>query len=331
MSQWSVIVYSRTYEADYRFLAIPEDFTREDENWAISYIKATTRKPEQLSGNPRWSLFKNHKHCVIGVTCMVKDLISSQEMTADKGDRLIYAFVGYVTKVDKNNKLLYLDIPHYADKISLFQPAYNSVKSQWLVKPYKLRIKPQTPRFQYIQMPLGWDRTNSKFHPYFFLNMEDREVWLWPNSHQTKWEIWETACSFVDNYDTVSLCLGMPTENDVSESPFLNATVPSVNDRAIVDRVNHLPNNAGIQANTMAQYNQNRIHFEERISGAAIGVIIWGAILFHWMVIGMIIGGLFGWIIVFLFQKYRRINTKFPLIPTGLKNLFSPKNNRKPR
>jgi hypothetical protein len=316
MSLWSIIVYGRTYEADYRLLAIPVDFTPEDVNWARNYITATTRKPEQLPGNPRWSLFKNQKHCVIGVTCNLKDLISNPALAVDKESRPIHVFVGYVIKVDKNNKLLYLDIPHYADNISLFQPAYNYVKSQWLVKPYKLRIKPQTPRFQYIQRPLGWDdRTNSQIHRNFLLNMDVHKVGLWPNSYQSKWIILENACSFVEHYETVSLCLGMPTQNDVSESPFLNATVPGVNDRAIVDRVNHLANNAGSQANRRkAQYKQNRIHFEERISGAVIGVIIWGAILFNWMVIAIILGGLFGCIIVVLYQKCR-IWIKKPKIP----------------
>lgn len=322
MCLWSIIVYGRTYEADYRLLAIPVDFTPEDVNWAKNYINATTSKPDLLRGNPRWSLFKNQKHCVIGVTCMVKDLISDPALAVDKESRPIHVFVGYVTKVDENPEF-YLDIPHYADHIDLFQTAYNSVKDQWLVKPHKLRIKPQTPRFQYIPMPLGWDRTNSKINPYFFLNMDDSEVWLWSNSHQSKWGIWETACSFVDHYKTVSLCLGMPTEKDVLESPFLNATVPSVNHH-ILKRVNPQAKNAGIQDRN--EPDKKIIILEkERIYGAAIGVVIWGAILFKWMVIAIILGGLFGCIIVVLYQKCRIwINPKLPLILTRLNNLFSP-------
>jgi|JI9StandDraft_2_1071091.scaffolds.fasta_scaffold01224_7 hypothetical protein len=327
MSQWSVIVYSRTYEADYRFLAIPEDFTREDENWAISYIKATTRKPEQLPGNPRWSLFKNHKHCVIGVTCMVKDLISSQEMTADKGDRPIYAFVGYVTKVDKNPEL-YLDIPHYADNISLFQSAYNSVKDQWLVTSYQLRIKPKIPQFPYRQIRFGWDdRKNSQINRNFLLNMDVHKVGLWQNSYQSKWGIWESACFFINPYEDVSLCLGMPREKDVLDSPFLNATVPSVNHH-ILKRVNPQgknPNQENIKKRRKERYKKNILNRKERISGAAIGVVIWGAFLFQWMVIAIIIGGIIGFIVVFLLQKYRRIKTKFPLIITKIKKKFEKK------
>ncbi|NEP81102.1 MAG: hypothetical protein F6K39_24870 [Okeania sp. SIO3B3] len=105
MALWSVIIYGRTKEADFRFLAIPEDFTPEDRYWASKYIHGSTVYPEKLKENPRWSLFKNHKHCVIGVTCMVKDLIGSDRrydyMTEDASRRSIYIFVGYVVKIDR--------------------------------------------------------------------------------------------------------------------------------------------------------------------------------------------------------------------------------------
>ncbi|TAG90731.1 MAG: hypothetical protein EAZ09_21795 [Oscillatoriales cyanobacterium] len=303
MCLWSIIVYGRTYEADYRLLAIPVDFTTEDVNWAKNYIKATTRKPEQLPGNPRWSLFKNQKHCVIGVTCNLKDLISNPDLAVDKDSRPIHVFVGYVIKVDENPEL-YREIPNYTDHINLFQAPYNSVKDQWLVKSHNLRSKPQTSRFKYIRMPICLYRTNSEINPYFFLNMDDSEVKLWSNSPDSKCEIWETACSFVYNYKTVSLCLGMPTEKDVLESPFLNATVPGVKHN-ILKRVNPLANNAGIQDRRNEPDKKIIILEKERIYGAVIGVIIWGAILFNWMVIAIILGGLFGGSIVFLYQKYR--------------------------
>ena len=327
MSQWSVIVYSRTYEADYRLLAIPQDFTPEDEKWAINYIKATTKKPEQLLPcNARWSLFKNHKHCVIGVTCMVQELISDRAMTVDKGDRPIHAFVGYVTKVDKN-QYLYLDIPYHADQISLFKDAYNFVKDQWLVKPYQLRINFQTPRFFYDVTLCGRNRTNSKINPDFCLNMnDDREVRLWQNSHGSKWGIWESACLLVDAYQSLplSLCLGMPTEKDVLESPFFNATVPSVNTPKTLKRVNHQVESANCQKNkknTRSEGPKKKLmNRQERICGVAIGVVIWGAFLFQWMVIAIIIGGIVGGIVVFLLQKSRGIKTKFCF--NFSKNLF---------
>jgi predicted histidine transporter YuiF (NhaC family) len=125
----------------------------------------------------------------------------------------------------------------------------------------------------------------------------------------------------------VSLCLGMPTEKDVLESPFLNATVPSVNHH-ILKRVNPQAKNANqenIKKRRKERYKKKILNGKERISGAAIGVVIWGAFLFQWMVIAIIIGGIIGFIVVFLLQKYRRIKTKFPLIITKIKKKFEKK------
>jgi hypothetical protein len=337
MCLWSIIVYGRTYEADYRLLAIPVDFTPEDVNWAMNYIKATTRKPEQLPGNPRWSLFKNQKHCVIGVTCMVKDLISNPALAVDKGSRPIHVFVGYVTKVDENHNLRF-HIPRYADypnNLSLFHSVYNSVKDQWSVKSHELRSKLKITKFEYARIPFYTNSVNStkNINSDFLRNTEVHQVKLWLDSYSSKSGIWENACSLINHSDTVSLCLGMPTEKDVLESPFLNATVPSVNHH-ILKRVNPQaknPNQENRKKRRKERYKKNILNRKERISGAAIGVIIWGAILFQWMVIAIIIGGIIGFIVVFLLQKYRRIKTKFPLILTRLNNLFSPKNNLKPR
>ncbi|NJN08167.1 MAG: hypothetical protein HC815_09270 [Richelia sp. RM1_1_1] len=70
MNQWSALVYGRTYEVDFRLIAMPEDFNDEDKKWALKYILGTTRSPEKLPEQPRWSLFKNDKYCVVGVTAL---------------------------------------------------------------------------------------------------------------------------------------------------------------------------------------------------------------------------------------------------------------------
>ena len=90
--KWASIVYSRTYEVDFRLLAVPENFNANDKQWSLDYILATTRSAKELSEKPRWSLFNNSKYCVIGVTCMLRDLISqdsqiSEDMTKDSNLR----------------------------------------------------------------------------------------------------------------------------------------------------------------------------------------------------------------------------------------------------
>ena len=118
MDLWSVIVYGRTKEVDYRFLVIPNDFQIEEQNWARKYIHGTTVYPEKLPGNPRWSLFKNHKHCVFGVTCMVKELVGSERkyeyMAKDAGGRSLYIFVGYVAQIDNYSNSLKI-LPNLED------------------------------------------------------------------------------------------------------------------------------------------------------------------------------------------------------------------------
>ena len=84
--QWAAIVYGRSYHLDFRIIAVPEDFTKRDIDWAMPYILATTRRANKLITHPRWSLFKNESHCVVGVTCMVRDLIC--QLGADLIDML---------------------------------------------------------------------------------------------------------------------------------------------------------------------------------------------------------------------------------------------------
>jgi hypothetical protein len=148
MSKWSAIVYSRTYEVDFRFIAIPEYFNDQDQEWALKYILGTTRSTGSLEIQPRWSLFKNDKYCVIGVTCSASDLIEptnldSEDRTKDYYKRGLFAFVGYVTKLNQEDYLL--SIPSYTGKnLELFKPLYEQYVCNsdiWFVKSYEKASK----------------------------------------------------------------------------------------------------------------------------------------------------------------------------------------------
>ena len=76
-SKWASIIFSRTYEVDYRLITLPEGFSKQDEDWANEYIYSTTKSPQNLPNNPIWSIFKNDRYCVVGVTCMLKELASN--------------------------------------------------------------------------------------------------------------------------------------------------------------------------------------------------------------------------------------------------------------
>lgn len=128
---WSAIVYARTYEVDFRFIAIPERFSDDDIKDIEPYILTSTRFAEELPKQWRWSLFRNERQCVFGVTCMASDLIEAAgpvgvdwiEMTCDNTRvRRLYLFAGYVS-----NQGLAI-VPTF-DKLdlSIFAPLYQYV------------------------------------------------------------------------------------------------------------------------------------------------------------------------------------------------------------
>ena len=79
--EWAAIIYGRSYHIDFRFISIPQDFTNIEKNWAAQYILSTFRQANKLSSSPRWSLFKNRSHCILGVTCMVRDLLAGMDQS----------------------------------------------------------------------------------------------------------------------------------------------------------------------------------------------------------------------------------------------------------
>jgi hypothetical protein len=103
-SKWAPIIYGRTYSVDFRFLVTPWNFEERHKEFFWNYIKVTTRSAENLSGKPRWLFIRTKKRCLVGITCMVRDLIGShtepdlEDMTRDRQGRPLYAFVGYVSE-----------------------------------------------------------------------------------------------------------------------------------------------------------------------------------------------------------------------------------------
>lgn len=267
MVLWSVIVFGKTKYADFRFLSIPEDFELEDEQWADEHIKVTTRFPKKLKGNPRWSLFKNDKHCVIGVACMVEELIGNDEkyrgMTEDASGRPLYIFVGYAAKVDGDLKLF--DIPKYSGHLAIFRYPFECVQHLWEMKDYQVitqgrqKSEYDTSLTDYgatepidfitwgngttlltIQEEVfskrGLSRYSSSFlnlHIFYHdfpINLKDDEAYLWKDSEESRNKLWENAVHVVVWYPSksISLCLGLPLKNNQLVEAFLNATTSSI-------------------------------------------------------------------------------------------------------
>ena len=222
MDSWSVIVYGRTKEADYRFLAIPNDFEIEEQNWARKYIHGTTVKQEELPGKPRYSLFKNHKHCVFGVTCMVEELIASERgyerMAKDASGRSLYIFVGYVAQINENFNPL--NILPDLENIEFFKSEYLliSLKESWHLKDYEV-INKKIDEYPY-KLELNYSTVTEsigsidKFIPPEFIPCLEGEnkAFICPNLPEYKQNLWENCCKFFyypHQRISLSFCLGL--------------------------------------------------------------------------------------------------------------------------
>ncbi|MBD2459194.1 hypothetical protein H6G80_34805 [Nostoc sp. FACHB-87] len=221
-SKWAAIVYSRTYEVDFRLIVMPTGFNNEDKQWAEKYILGTTRLPEKLREQPRWSLFKNEHYCVIGVTCMLTEIMATSgdenisEMMLDNGNRPVYGFFGYVTELTKDSDV---EIP--AMNLELFTQLYKYVADKWHVKSFESASKiPDESQYEvdFKATDIAVREVN-----YFALNHSDKRINLYPNSHAK--DLWFEAsrCRY-----PISLCLGIAREKDAIDGTFLNATASDV-------------------------------------------------------------------------------------------------------
>jgi hypothetical protein len=222
-SKWANIVYSATFEIDYRILAIPQDFNsenNENRKWLEKYITATTSVAEGLRETPRWSLFRNEGFCVVGVTSMLKDLVkcsNSENLllieTQDFKNREIYGFWGYITQIKPNEVI---QIPKM--NLQLFHDLHTYVKDQWLAKEYSKRteITEYNKVFSDDELVMVNQVCNLKNGE---LNYEDSKVNLWSVSENEA--LW---LAMANSQKPTSLCLNLAREIDVIKSKFLNTT-----------------------------------------------------------------------------------------------------------
>ena len=240
--KWAGIVYGRSYHLDFRFIAIPRDFTSQELDWASPYILATTRKARKLPSSPRWSLFKNDSHCVLGVTCMVRDLLkelddnSLEELTKDDRGRPLYVFVGYVTKLERKKCLF--NLPSYTGNcLEDFQSLYQYVREVWLVKNFDREgRKPQLTHYQKLIFTNQQVQSNPAINFIEELNHQGKysdKVFLWQDTPEQNRKLWTASAIFPE---ATSICLGINSTRYLN-SPFLNQTLTKLKQFTIQDRV----------------------------------------------------------------------------------------------
>ena len=240
---WAAIVYGRSYHLDFRLIAMPEDFNQSHTAWALEHILATTRQARNLADLPRWSLFKNNSHCVVGVTCMVRDLIGSSSatdsgevMTKDDLGRPLYIFVGYVTQLGKKKSLL--DFPAYTGQdLVAFKPLYQQIENVWLVKDYEENSRhPILSNYQALTLAMESIAMETNVNHSIKLNNQHKspdKIFMWSNSQHQNHQLWNSAakCSIA-----TSLCLDIKGKSLVN-SPFLNQSLTQVEEFTIGDRL----------------------------------------------------------------------------------------------
>ena len=243
MSNWSALVYGRTYEVDFRLIAMPEYFDVKACKWAENHILATTQIPEKLSGNPRWSLFTDGKYCVFATTCMVKELFpngisqETKDITTDFRGRPLYAFIGYVAKKDESGE--FPPLPTYSNlKLEQFQLSYQKYLQEcWDVKPYQPQSR--QPILTSEDEIISYDSlvesdTNASLETNFDINSSQDYRLLFPETERET--LWTAVADTImqSSQHNISVCLGLASQKDAVISPFLNVTASNVETRTSI-------------------------------------------------------------------------------------------------
>lgn len=227
--RWAAIVYGRTYHRDFRFISVPQDFTPADLHWASQYIVATTQQARNLADSPRWSLFKNTRFCVVGVTAAVKDLIGTT-VKDDRG-RPLYIFVGYVTHISSSQ----IEPPAFSSSLDDFKPLYREIEPVWLAKNYDSQSR-QPAASQYTPLTFSHSpaTVDSQYAPDLNRNSTyPQKIYLWPNFAHQNQLLWQAASQCAE---PTSICLNIKGKILVN-SPFLNLSGDRTEKFQILDRL----------------------------------------------------------------------------------------------
>ncbi|MFM2312876.1 MAG: hypothetical protein RLZZ04_2152 [Cyanobacteriota bacterium] len=235
---WAAIVYGRTYHLDFRLITVPHDFTTQAITWASQHIVATTQKARNLVGAPRWSLFKNDDYCVMGVTCMVKDLIG--DTVKDNQGRPLYVFVGYGTQLTANQPLE--NFPGYTENsLDNFKILYQEIEQVWLIKNYerdsRYPIRSQYYPISFYNEEIASDSQEPPLdhklnHQLNHLSQQPDKIYLWQSSPQQNSLLWQASAQ---SSVPLATCLNIRGKA-LNNSPFLNQSSSQAEAFGIINR-----------------------------------------------------------------------------------------------
>jgi hypothetical protein len=331
MADWAVVVYGRTYEVDFRLLAIPHDLTHSEAFWISQRIQVMTRSAENLPNAPRWGIFSQDGLCVVGISCMVQELLTAaeEEFTSDCLGRPLFAFVGYVGRITQTVS----EIPDYLDQDlrSFRSPYLEYALPNWTAKSFENRSRTPTMTEYRSLHHLPVNVSNITNQAELALSLPDkRQIFLYPDTQQNRQSLWRMAAMMLCAGQPVSLCLGLSRISDANDGLFLNATVVGATERRVLSNVNipqvsppvaapspvrsSEPQRSAISG--FPDRNQHRIILlgvMELLIGALLGVLI-GLILAQGLRLNLIkstVIGAFGGVgFIFLLQSLQRWRMK---------------------
>jgi len=252
---WSPLILSRTFQADFRFLVIPNDIALMNEKKnelknIISKIILAPHSNKTLWGaisdvitspkeKPKWLLIKDNQHCIVGVISkaddlltknfklrLVKDYLSNesktaQDITKDIEGRDIYVFTGYVSRVVTAKN----DLPYINLNIFSFEKLYEYVCSVWLQNQATANVKNiilsyKLPSKNVFDLNENYYASTSKL----LVNSQDNLVAMWPDTEDNRIQLWASSLKYVGN---ISTCLGIDEKTAVDNN-FTNATVTNI-------------------------------------------------------------------------------------------------------
>jgi hypothetical protein len=227
---WSPVVYGRTLDVDFRFLALPDESEGSDVRWSEPYILASMKVAEQLPEQPRWLLTQTSEQRLVGVTCMARDLVGrDDQQIRDAHSRPLYLFVGYLTTTRAADGGFAAG-PAYPtgeggapqQALAAFAPLYQYVRDHWDEQIPQPPSQGAASAFTFAEAGSasavgdGAERA---------LNTAPEWRACWPDGARERQALWAAAQG---QAGVVSLCLGLARQRDALDSPFLNATVADV-------------------------------------------------------------------------------------------------------
>lgn len=225
MNKWAPLVYGRTCEVDFRFLAKPVDFGKEREKWSRGYIDASFSFStyDELRGHPRWIMFRDERHCVVGTSCMVDEIPGvPDEQCRDKVDRPLYIFIGLVSRTP------FPQIP--ARELPCLGEIYDEyVKPRFQERGYSQdKDKSLISEYETTDLPTLLEPRELLSNK---LNADEGKVGFWPEEDNEK--VWYSAAR---STEMVSVCLGLNRKSDALTGPLSNATVHGLPSPCIADK-----------------------------------------------------------------------------------------------